>query len=73
MVQDRSREKVYVGFLVKLVSGPPHGVPEHEVVFVLPTAVVTVRIHGGSICFSGSRIAEEVMCVADDFVAPLAW
>lgn len=55
--------------IVKLVSNPPSKVPEHEVVLVLPTAVVTMKIH---VCFSNSKVAEEMMHVADDFIASLS-
>lgn len=63
-----SNKEVDVNCLMKLVSNPPGSVPEHEVVFVLPTAVVTMKIH---VCFSNSEVAEEMMHVADDFIAPL--
>lgn len=49
---------------VKHACNSPGSVPEHEVVFVLPTAVITMKVHVG---FSNSEVAEEIMQVADDF------
>lgn len=63
-----SNKEENVHFVMKLVSNPPGNVPEHEVVFVLSAAVVTMKVHD---CFSNSKVAEEMMLVADDFIAAL--
>ena len=60
-------QEVKVQLVVELVHGPPGTIPEHKLVLVLSTAVITIQVHT---CFpnvfSNSVADEEMVHVVDD-------
>ena len=59
--------KVQTG--VELVHGPPGTIPEHKLVLVLATAVITIQVH---MCFPNSMVGEEMVHIVDDCAAAFA-
>ena len=56
-------EEVKVQIVVELVHGPPGTIPDHKLVLVLATAVITIQVHT---CFPNSVVGEEMVHVVDD-------
>ena len=62
------KQEVDSQLLVEPVNGPPGAIPQHEVILVLSTAVVTVKV---DVFFPNSIVVKEMMQVAYDCVAAL--
>ena len=62
-------QEIKVQTAVELVHGPPGTRPEHTLVLVFATAVITIQIHT---CFPNSVVGEEMVNVVDDCSAAFA-
>ena len=56
--------------MVELVHGPPGIIPEHKLVIVFATAIITILVHT---CFPNSIVGEEMVQVVDDCAAAFAY
>ena len=55
--------------MVEPVHGPPGTIPEHKLVLVLATAVITTQVHK---CFPNSVVREAMVHIVDDLPAAFA-